>query len=173
MKKLLLVDLDGTIREPNSGQKFIQHPRDQRIIKGADKALAHYHQEGYQIIGITNQAGVAAGHKSLADCFEEQRYTLTLFPQMVQICACPDWEGKECWVISQFSSVPIPALDFGYEGAEFRKPGAGMLKLAMWQYDAQPQDCFYIGDREEDAVAADAARVHFFWAETWRDQLLV
>lgn len=38
--RLLLLDLDGTIHEPLSGEKFIQHPRDQRIIKGADKAIA-------------------------------------------------------------------------------------------------------------------------------------
>lgn len=167
MNRLLMVDLDGTIRETLSGEKFIRHPHDQRIIEGADKAIAHYHQSGYQIIGITNQGGVAAGHKSLADCFEEQRYTLTLFPQMLQICACPDWEGKECWVINQVSPVPIPALDFGYEGADFRKPEPGMLKFAMWQYGVAPQDSFYIGDRQEDADAADAASVHFFWAETW------
>jgi hypothetical protein len=38
--KLLLVHLDGTIREPLSGEKFIQHPQDQKIIKGADKVIA-------------------------------------------------------------------------------------------------------------------------------------
>lgn len=32
MTRLLLVDLDGTIREPLSGEKFIQHPQDQRIM---------------------------------------------------------------------------------------------------------------------------------------------
>ncbi len=42
MTKLLLVDLDGTIRELLSGEKFIQYPQDQKIIKGADKAIAHY-----------------------------------------------------------------------------------------------------------------------------------
>jgi hypothetical protein len=44
MTKLLLVDLDGTIRESLSGEKFIQYPRSQRIIKGAS-AIAHYHRE--------------------------------------------------------------------------------------------------------------------------------
>lgn len=167
--RLLLVDLDGTIREPLSGEKFIQHPRDQRIINGADKAIAHYYQQGYQIIGISNQGGVAAGFKSFTDCVEEQRYTLKLFPQMTQIYFCPDFEGKECWVVNQVSPMPISASSFGYEGAEFRKPGAGMLKLAMWQHGATPQNCFYIGDRSEDAAASSAAGVHFFWAETWRD----
>lgn len=74
MFKLLMLDLDGTTRESLSGERFVQHPRDQRIIKGA----------------------------------------------------------------------------------EFRKSGAGILKLVMWQFDAQLQVCSYIGDRQEDATAADA-----------------
>lgn len=56
--KLLLLDCDGTIREPRSGAKFIQRPEDQKIIAGADKAIAHYHQEGWILVGITNQGGV-------------------------------------------------------------------------------------------------------------------
>lgn len=169
MSKLLLLDLDGTLREPLSGEKFIQHPREQKVIKGADKAIAHNHQQGYQIVGISNQGGVAAGFKSLTECFEEQRYTLELFPQMAQICFCPDFEGKECWVVNRFSPVPMTASSFGYEGSDFRKPGAGMLKFAMWQHNSTPQNCFYIGDRPEDEAAADAAGVHFFWSETWRE----
>ncbi len=49
--KLLMLDLD-TIRKPKSGSKFIGHPQDQQIIEGADKAIAHYHREGYIIVGI-------------------------------------------------------------------------------------------------------------------------
>lgn len=40
MTKILFVDCDGTIREPLSGAKFIQHPHDQKIIKGATEAIA-------------------------------------------------------------------------------------------------------------------------------------
>lgn len=66
-KKLLLTDCDGTLRESASGEKFIHNPRDQQIINGADKAIAYYHFKGWLIIGISNQAGVNAGHKSLED----------------------------------------------------------------------------------------------------------
>ncbi len=167
MVKLLMLDLDGTVRAPMSGEKFIQHPQDQRIIEGAERAIAHYHEQGYQIVGITNQGGVAARHKSFTECFEEQRYTLNLSPQISQIYFCPDFEGHECWVVNQVSPVPMSAASFGYQGAEFRKPGPGMLKFAMWQHGFSPQDSFYVGDRQEDADAASSASVHFFWAETW------
>ncbi len=85
MTKLLLLDLDGTCREPASGEKFIQHPLDQRVIFGADKGVAHAHKQGWTIIAISNQGGVAAGHKLLEDAIAESHYTL-----------CPDFEGKHC-----------------------------------------------------------------------------
>lgn len=42
MSKILFLDLDGTIREPASGEKFINDPHDQRIIEGVREAIAHY-----------------------------------------------------------------------------------------------------------------------------------
>jgi histidinol phosphatase-like enzyme len=54
MTKLLLVDLDGTMRKPLSRNKFIQHKRDQKIIVGAREAIAHFHSQGYIISGISN-----------------------------------------------------------------------------------------------------------------------
>ncbi len=44
--KILLLDLDGTIRRPTSG-KFIEAPNDQEPIEGAIKTIEIYHQEGW------------------------------------------------------------------------------------------------------------------------------
>lgn len=166
MGKLLLLDLDGTIREPVSGQKFIQHPRDQRVIEGADKAIVHYHGHGWLPIGISNQGGVAAGHKSLEDCVQEQFYTLELFPQLHKIYFCPDYEGKQlgCCYRNHYN-VLFPS---GYPS--FRKPGAGMLEYAIQTHDSE--ECWYVGDRPEDEAAAVAASVNFVWANIWRDRFL-
>lgn len=101
MAKLLLTDCDGTIRKPKSRTKFIQHPHDQKIIKGADQAIAHYAQQGYTIMGITNQGGVAKGYKTLTECVEEQEYTLELLPQLERILFCPDFEGMVCHEVSR------------------------------------------------------------------------
>ncbi|WP_414755593.1 hypothetical protein [Anabaena sp. CCY 9910] len=45
--KLLILDLDGTVRRPKSGAKFINTPLDQEIIPEAAKAIAFYKSEGY------------------------------------------------------------------------------------------------------------------------------
>jgi D-glycero-D-manno-heptose 1,7-bisphosphate phosphatase len=56
------VDLDGTIRETASGKTFINEPTDQKAIEGTQEAI-EYLSEKFTIIGVTNQGGVAAGHK--------------------------------------------------------------------------------------------------------------
>ena len=91
------MDCDGTIREPSSRAKFISSPDDQKIIKGANDAIARWFNERYTAIGITNQAGVAAGHKSLDDTIKEQQITLKLSPQIQSILLCPDYEGNQCF----------------------------------------------------------------------------
>lgn len=57
MTKLLLTDCDGTIREPITG-KWIKPYNNQRIIEGAESAIAHFADQGYTIIGVSNQGGV-------------------------------------------------------------------------------------------------------------------
>ena len=39
---LLLVDMDGTLREPLSGHQYFQHTKDQRIIAGVQTAISAY-----------------------------------------------------------------------------------------------------------------------------------
>lgn len=172
MSKILFVDCDGTIREPKSGAKFIQHPQDQQIIKEADQAIANYARMKYTIIGVSNQGGVAAGHKNLADCIAEQEYTLNLFPLIETILFCPDYEGMVCYrVWRKFAGFDLDACnreEFDYPS--FRKPGAGMLILGMELCSAERHDCLMVGDRPEDEAAAGAAGVQFLWAMNWIDQ---
>lgn len=163
--KILFLDCDGTIREPLSGAKFISHPRDQQIIPRADKALAHYHKRGWVIVGISNQGGVGAGHKSLEAAIAEQEYTLGLFPEMTAIYFCPDFEGKRCIVVGHRSVEhflastdadrlkwqnpelwqhrPPGAIISGLEnGFSFRKPGSGMLSKAIEDFSGRRIESF-------------------------------
>lgn len=160
---LLLLDMDGTVREPLDGHKFIGRPRDQKLIAGSEQACAFYVASGWQIVGVTNQAGVASGKKSLQSCIKEQEYTLVLLPDIDAIFFCPDFEGKKCFGVTRhevhnYSSLP--------ESGTFRKPGAGMLKLAIRIYQAE--QALMIGDRKEDKAAAVAAKIKFQHAQNWR-----
>lgn len=177
MSKLLLLDCDGTIREPASGGKFIQNPKDQKIIKGADWAIAHYYKESWTVVGITNQAGVAAGHKQLVDALTEAEYTLKLFPEIVCIYLCPDFEGRYCWLIDRdHDALPIHLADWAIElVGTFRKPQPGMLKAAITNHimgKLTDSNCWYIGDRWEDLEAAMRAGVQYMDADIWRERWL-
>lgn len=163
MNKVLILDMDGTCREPGSGGQFIQHPLDQKIIAGADTALARYHDEGWLAFGITNQGGVAALKKSLNDCIQEQYQTLKLLPQIHKIYFCPDFEGRQlgCAYPSQWSKVFAPR---GY--SSFRKPGSGMIEYVLATHTID--ELLFVGDRPEDEQAASGAEVAFMWADAWR-----
>ncbi len=176
--KLLLLDLDGTVREPKSRAKFINDPKDQRIIEGASEAIAYF-SRAWEIIGITNQGGVAAGHKSLEMAFKEQEITLELLPEMSCIYFCPDYEGENCYQVSREqisvhkrSKLPNPHIPGTLLYPSFRKPGSGMLRLAFDRLDFYPDDLWYVGDREEDFSAAEEADFDFLWADVWRSAFL-
>lgn len=160
---LLLLDMDGTVREPLAGHKFIQRPHDQQIIAQAEQAIAYYAALGWEIVGVTNQAGIASGKKSLQSCIKEQEYTLALLPDLLEIYFCPDFEGKKCFCVTRsdvhnYSKQP--------ESGAFRKPQPGMLNLAIRLH--QPEQALMIGDRVEDKAAAIAAKIKFQHAQSWR-----
>lgn len=168
--KLYLFDLDGTLRQPKSGAKFINDPQDQQPIPGAIEAVKRASLQGI-CVGVTNQGGVAAGHKQLADAIQEQAISLELFPELLCIYFCPDFEGLHCWLVPRNAEAKPIHIAWGAQWAgEFRKPGAGMLKAAMVNHlgnDAQDKT-WMIGDRPEDRDAAQAAGVRFTWASEFR-----
>ncbi len=169
--KLLLIDLDGTVRKSKSGATFIAHPQDQELIQGVEEAIARYSEE-WVLVGVTNQGGVAAGHKSLVEAIAEQQYTLDLTERLACILFCPDFEGKDCWVVRRDGRE---VYKIGNPDNNFRKPGHGMLRYAArwaWNYRGgyatdSIDEQLMIGDRLEDELAAQAANVPFMWASDW------
>jgi D-glycero-D-manno-heptose 1,7-bisphosphate phosphatase len=163
MTKLLLLDLDGTIRKTKSGKTFISKPGDQQIIEGVYQALDHFLD--WFIFGITNQGDVASGYKSLNDCIREQQITLDLIPHIKCIFFCPDYEGKQCY---QVTTKHYRLIEFA--GLNFRKPNPGMLALAISEYIETADNILVVGDRDEDEQAAQALAIPFMWANEWLEE---
>ena len=46
MEKLLILDKDGTLVRPKSGNEFVQHPEDQELLPGVVEAIARYAANG-------------------------------------------------------------------------------------------------------------------------------
>lgn len=190
---LLIVDLGGTVRV-NLGADFnnpktfgfINNPQDQKIIPAAAKAIAKYKSQGWVIVGATNQAGVAAGHKTLDECIQEQKYTLQLLGDAVDgIYFCPDYEGLRCFYVHhdgcdemidaylsdeqwKYSVNTGLLVDEDRIIGKCRKPNGGMLVLASQRIKADV--VHFVGDRNEDRLAAINAGLpqeNFFWAKDW------
>jgi hypothetical protein len=153
LKHLLLLDLDGTVRETKSGQDFINSPDDQTLKIGVFDLIKRAHEIGWGIFGVTNQGGVRAGFKSLKDCIQEQFITLEKtrgFMLGIYFAIADD----ECWFV-KLPPFPVSVLNWiplwintpwrykVYDGeghdprwalGGFRKPNPGMLRLAIAQW---------------------------------------
>ncbi len=71
LPKIVFLDRDGTINEEVN---YLHKPEDFRFVPGVPEALRRLHEAGYLLIVITNQAGIARGYYSEADCEALNRY---------------------------------------------------------------------------------------------------
>lgn len=193
-KKILFLDIDGTLTEPKSGATFKQNPDDMKLCEGVEKGINYYYSRGWFLLGISNQGGCTAinketgkPYKSIEDAIKEFQNTLNLLPQLECIYFCPDFKGYSCYKISRDknqkydnspkeSLVPYANYDSTVDGYEwrlddednFRKPGFGMITLARQEFNLfDCDDTWLIGDRDEDKNAAENAGISFMWADKW------
>lgn len=171
MTGIVIFDKDGTLVEPLSGSQFVQHPRNQKILAGADKAVRSLHERGYQLAMAYNQETIEAGHKTIEEALAECRYALELFPEIEFGMFCPSYQGFTCCMVWRDKAVEI-RLEDDFEES-FRKPGAGMLVL-IHRYFGKPRlsDCWMIGDQPEDVQAAEAFGCEFMASDILRSRYL-
>lgn len=154
VKPALVLDLDGTVRFSKSGE-FISGPEDVGIFEDVAPVLKKYERKGYYIIGVTNQGGVAFGHKT-ADQEREERWEVNeLLPMFEYIYAAHSMPGGK------------PPL---HMRSLFRKPAHGLLARA--EYDAMKwgwlidwDNSIVVGDSEDDRMLAASAGTMFRWAD--------
>lgn len=172
---LLIVDINGTITRPLNGTNFTpeQQPTEIGLIPGVLRSLHQYKDLGYDIIGASNQGGIAAGHRTLWSVITEMQYTLTLTKGLIDcILFCPDFEGKECYMVTSEDTLKISDYRLKDDGG-YRKPQPGMITLARCWVGADKLETTMVGDLPEDEKAAKAAGVKFMPAdrlipESWK-----
>lgn len=175
--KLLILDKDGTLVRPVSGEKFVQHPHDQELIPDVAEALARYAADGWAMAIASNQGGVAAGHKTLDDAIAEMRFCLRLLvnagydsKDMIAYF-CPD-AGDVCGIVKGATDYfPYRERDHHLKVSSYRKPSPGMIEAAIMEHKPMFSDfesVLFVGDRPEDKQAAANAGVQFMWASDWR-----
>lgn len=96
--RTLLLDKDGTLVTTLSGAEFVQNPEDQQLIPGVAETVREYAFNGWQIYVVSNQGGIDAGHKTVADVNAEMRHLMSLIPEISGCFYCPNdhekwWHG--------------------------------------------------------------------------------
>lgn len=149
-RRLLLLDRDGTLNR-SLGDRPPNHPHEVEILPGVGRELHHRASLGWRLAIVSNQGGVAFGYQTHRQAWATQRAVEDALPVGIDASyLCPHHpEGSD----------PVYAVD-----CPNRKPAPGALLDAMARFGARPEDCLFVGDRDSDREAAEAAGIPFAWA---------
>lgn len=141
MQKCLFLDRDGVINR-DIGYAF--KPEHISFMSGIFELCRHLQNQGYIIIIITNQSGIARGYYSEAE-----------------------FQALNCWLKEAFTEQGITITDVFHcphhpditGRCDCRKPEPGMLLQAIKKYPIAPQFSIMVGDKSSDMAAAKAAGI--------------
>ena len=139
MSKILFLDRDGVV---NIDKHFVSRIEDIVFIDGIFQVCKYFNAQGFAIVIITNQSGIAR------ELFSEQ-----------------DFQTVMTFIIQEFKRKGVEILDFFHcphgpdDNCSCRKPLPGLFTQALRQFNVEAKNCISIGDRERDIDAALAAGI--------------
>ena len=142
MNKAVFLDRDGVLNKELGD--YVCHFEDFKVLEHNFTALNELQDRGYLLIVFTNQGGLAKGwysanvldqmHTQLITTYAEQG---VLISEVYYCNHHPEYNGK-CLC---------------------RKPGSLMLEKALARFGIDASQSYFIGDRERDVIAGQAAGV--------------
>ena len=147
--KAVLFDRDGTLNK-NYGYVF-KYARF-KWLKGSIEALKFLKFLNVKILVITNQSGIGRGLYTKKDFYKLNR----------QINKCLKIHNTK---IDRFYFAPYYKFSKNKnfrKNKNLRKPNNGMLKRALKDFKISPKDCFMIGDKKSDLLAAKKTDITFY-----------
>lgn len=137
----MFLDRDGVINhDPGDYTRSLS---EFHILPTVIAALKALHENGYLIILITNQGGIAKGEYTHDDVAEIHRY-------LRRVCAEEGVEITEIYYSPHHESTGKSLS---------RKPGSLMVERALGRFNIDPQKSFMIGDKQRDLDCAAGAGV--------------
>jgi D-glycero-D-manno-heptose 1,7-bisphosphate phosphatase len=140
--KAIFLDRDGVLN--HEIYDYICKVEDFEVLAYQIPVLKKYHDEGYLLIVITNQGGIALN-----------RYTEAALAEMHQILF-DAFESHGAKITHAYHCPHHPTVS---GPCECRKPASGMLLEAIATYDIDPALSVMIGDKPRDVEAANGAGV--------------
>jgi D-glycero-D-manno-heptose 1,7-bisphosphate phosphatase len=133
-QKAVFLDRDGVINEEIGD--YVYRPEDFRIVDGIIEVLKAFKEDGYRLIVVTNQAGIAKGRYTREDMHRLHEH---------------------------FQAVSGELIDHFYFAANhpsfseslLRKPDSLMWEKAIARFDIDPTQSWMVGDKERDLIPAD------------------
>lgn len=139
-------DRDNTLVKDTG---YVHRLGDLELLPGVDTALMRMHDEGWRIFVVSNQAGVAKGHFTVADAFA---FNEALAAEVGRLGVSID-EIRFC---PHHPQGTIPGFR---KDCLSRKPLPGMLEAIMRDWKVDMSRSVMIGDRDSDVEAGLAAGV--------------
>lgn len=135
MNRIIFIDRDGVINRDPIGD-YVKSWKEFRFEAGALEALKRIANRGYEIIVISNQAGIGEGvfpeeslwdiHRNMLKAFERHGIHI----RSVHYCL----HGKQA-------------------GCGCRKPETGLFQEAVKGIEYNPEETFFVGDKATDIEA--------------------
>ncbi len=142
--KAIFLDYDGTLRVTKSGAKWPSDPDDVKILPNREEILNDWIGQGYMLLGVSNQSGIAKGTPTETEAVSCFYKTNKLLKHNIEYAWCPH-------------RVP-PIVCY------CRKPMPGLAVQFFHKYKLDPRKCIMVGDMTSDKTFAKRSHMEFIHA---------
>lgn len=140
MDKIVFLDRDGTI---NQEVEYLHRPEDLVILPEVAQALKRLKAQGFRLVVVTNQAGVARGYYKEEDVVSLHQ---TLNQYLLR-------EGAAIDHFFYCPHHPVHGIGPYKKACHCRKPETGMFEMAEAFYSVDKAHSYMIGDKLLDTEA--------------------
>jgi len=143
VNKAVFLDRDGTI---NVDKHYVYKIDDFEFIDGVPEMIKRFNDDGYKVIVISNQSGVARGFYTIADVEKLHRYI----------------DGELAKIGAKIDAYYICPHHPDFTGVcECRKPKTGLVERAIKDFDIDVSQSLFVGDKESDRECARQIGIKF------------
>jgi D-glycero-D-manno-heptose 1,7-bisphosphate phosphatase len=136
LQPAVFIDRDGTLIVE---REYLSDPEGVTFVPGAEGAVRRLRDQGFAVVVVTNQSGIARG------LYTEEAYHAV---------------ARRLDELLTLASAPVDATYYCPHHPDFtgpcecRKPGTGMYRAAARDLGLDLADSFYVGDRLKDVLPA-------------------
>ncbi len=136
--QLIILDRDGVINRDSDD--FIKSPQEWQPLPGSLEAIARLHQNGYRVVVVSNQSGLAREHLNTIELSQihskMHKAVIKAGGYIDAVFFCPHGPDENC---------------------NCRKPKPGLLVDISQRLRVPLKEVYFVGDRLSDVEAAKSA----------------